>query len=416
MEEESRALELLSELDSPLDGIGVANQAELALAERKRWKTPAVEEKVEELVLGFAAKSLDKGEDSNVTKRLLNLLPKTQPQDPLLARDSNRFLNTVRRPRTIHIGMREGVLEAARIIDIPLKAAWNSLSSWGKERASLAGYHEGHVAIAQIQDGRCQATPYRIPSYPNAPVCTHHIALSEGHSVSARVFQFPSSRKAHFQSLATLSAKADLLGSKENILGVGHDQDRGFLTLGYTQTSSLTVERYDFTGILRTSDTLDLVPSDIADLKWLLGARGDHLVVAANHFITWQESGGEFQTTELQSEIRSLEIAPAHRPLEALITTETEVLLSIPSRKRNRPNETINLHTSRGLRPIAGYTSDGHIIIIEGREGFVFHPTNYASPSATLKFPNKLANPKAVAAYGTGGFLVLAGQQLALFE
>lgn len=417
LEEEQRALELLSEFEKPVNGITPLNKAEVALAERKNWPSPDFKDKVEELILGFTSRSLSKDESSREAKQLLNLLPKIQPQDPLLARDSNRFKNTAQRPKTIRTGMREGVLEPSRIIDIPLAAAWNSLSAASKDCASLAGRHEGLLAVAIIENEKCQATQYRIPTYPNAPVCDHHIAYTNENQATTRVFHFPSSRKVHCQYADNRPPHSPLLlEALEGILTIGRDQGQGFLTLGYTKLSSLTLNRYDFEGNFRTSHTLDLVPPDVTEQKWLVGARGNHLAIAGNQFITWQIPSGEFQSTELQSQVTQLEISPPHSPLAALITTETEVLLSFPNKKANRPAETINLCSTQGTRPTACYTNDGHIVIITGRDGFLFHSSNYATPCASLRFPHHFAIPKAVTAHGTGGFLVLAGQQLALFE
>ncbi|WP_411844684.1 hypothetical protein AAFN60_11685 [Roseibacillus persicicus] len=409
LEREEEALLLLDRLEKPLKGMEVPAKADLALTEKNKWKNEKISTAVDELLLRFTAEALEKRSDSKSSKQLLNLLPKILPSDPLLARDTQRFKSHKQKPATVNLEKRTGVLEPSKLIPTPSLANWNSLSPVGRDKVSLVGNAQGRLAIAEMENELWETRFLTVP-FPRSNKVTQ-IGVSRASS-SANLIHSPHNLKVFFQGPNT---KFDL-SELENVLGVGPCQQGGFNLLQYTTTQSLVLLKYDAEGMPKTTVALDLTAPEVANEKWLLAEGKEHLVIASSGFLSWMHSDGTFQGSALHAEPTSLGLSPSYREISALITTRDEVILSIPAKKSNRPPSTINLHCNSGGQPLACFTNDGCIVIVDGKRGYLYHSSNYAHPAATLVLPQKLGNPEGVAALGARGFVVLGKQQLALFE
>ena len=415
-EREEEARILLEEIESSTCPLDVVQKAKLALEQKKKWSETQLPHDVDELILRLSATSLADNPQSNQSKELLGLLPRSNPHDPLLERDVNRFRNQRFRPKTIHLGTKAGVLRPKKIIPISLaNANWTSLTDIGRNHASLAGYQDGLLAVGQIQNGQCLATQYRTPNYPGRNSLVTHLGFSD-HSFKSRLFHFPKTGKVHYQAIGTAPSSFQNLDEYSRVLAIGEDQKKGFLLLTYSDLSSLLVEHYSLEGKRTQSLALDLAPPEITEFQWHLAAHEAHYVLAGANFVTWRLPDESYQSTELQEPAISLQLAPAHLSPAALITTKSEVILSNPTKKSNRPPDTINLHHSYEATPLTCYTNDGHLIIFDGKRGLAFELGKFGSHCATIEIPKGSPAPTHLCSYGPSGFLVLAGESLIQYE
>ena len=138
LQRDDEALIVLKKVETSSYIFDAVDKAQLALNLKKKWPHAQLSHEIDELVLRLSASSLTQSPESKQSKDLLALLPQSNPHDPLLERDTNRYRNQKFRPKTIHVGTKSGVLRPKKTIPIPLaNAHWTSLTSIDKNNTCL---------------------------------------------------------------------------------------------------------------------------------------------------------------------------------------------------------------------------------------------------------------------------------------
>ena len=401
---------------SPHSDLPEIEKARLVVELKRDFLDKQFHRELDELVLTLASENLAHNHASKSGHELLNQLKFMREEDQLLTRDTTRFIAKNQKVKPQSMDDRTGHLNPTFDVGIPQEGRWQSLANLDGA-TSIAGVGANTLVVAQLNGRSCMGSELKADEFDALCRQVYHLGLI-GNPNKARVFYFPSFKRIHFRSLNTSrTATHDALGGLQDILAIGPIDHDSFMVLQYYQTSSLIAHEYDPSGVKVNSIVLDLMPPDMAEVRWFCAKRDRHSCFSAGTFAAWRYPDGEIAACHLNEPIHKLVFSPDSHRVRALISSEQEVALLTPQKAGKVP-EFVNLYVSDGGHPCqATFAKNGDIIVISGNRGEILSATNHASASATFSFPSALGHAVDISPRGARGFIILTSSgRLVVFD